>query len=89
MDLPFMPTYQVTMDDDDEFVVHAPRHRNRSEAPTHAEHQQGQVFWTDLGRDDAPDDAVGYLQRLNQLQAEVDESLRRNRQMNEDIGVYF
>ncbi len=89
MDLPFMPTYQVTMDDDDEFVVHAPRHRDRSEAPTHAEHQQGQVFWTDLGRDDAPDDAVGYLQRLNQLQAEVDESLRRNRQMNEDIGVYF
>lgn len=89
MDLPFMPTHQVSMEDDDEFVVHAPHHADRSTAPTHAAHQQGQVFWTDLGRDDAPDDAVGYLQRLNQLQAEVDESLRRNRQMNEDIGVYF
>ena len=89
LDVPFMPLQAVTPDDDDEFVVHMPQHRDRSAAPTHAEHLQDQSFWTDLGRDDEPAAAVGYLQRLQQLQAEVDESLRRNQQMSEDIGVYF
>lgn len=84
-----MSSHPVTADDDEEFVVHAPSHRDRSAAPTHAEHLRNQVFWTDFGRDDEPADAVDYLHRLQRLQDEVDESLRLNREMSEDIGVYF
>lgn len=81
-----------TGDDDSGFVVHSAFHEDRDHQATHAE--IGSVLWADLGRDDErAEPPVGQaslqLQRLQQMQRELDAALRRNQELNEDIGVYF
>ena len=80
--------------DDSGFAVHSPYHGDRYHAPTHADHGIGETVWSDMGRDDEPaaifqTTAARRLQQLQQLQHQLDASLRRNQQMSEEVGVYF
>ncbi|WP_312684622.1 hypothetical protein [Stenotrophomonas chelatiphaga] len=81
-----------TADDGSGFVVHSAFHEDRDRQATHAE--IGSVLWADLGRDDERAElpvgpVLRQLQRLQQIERELDAALSRNRELNEDIGVYF
>lgn len=81
-----------TGDDDSGFVVHSAFHEDRDRQATHAE--IGSVLWEDLGRDDERAEppvgqALLQLQRLQQMERDMDAAMRRNQELNEDIGVYF
>lgn len=81
-----------TGDHDSGFVAHSAFHEDRDRQATHAE--IGSVLWADLGRDDERAEppvgqALLQLQRLQRMKRELDAALRRNRELNEDIGVYF
>ncbi|WP_152983461.1 hypothetical protein [Stenotrophomonas chelatiphaga] len=94
-DKPAQRTFRTEEGEDSGFVVHSAFHEERDDAATHAE--MGKITWTDLGRDDEtaepaePDvgDALRQLQRLQELHRQMDAALRRNQELNEDIGVYF